>query len=64
MTNSVVTFAVNQNAKYGDFRVDKYLNGIWVNQRDCNWSKEQAIAIAKNYQTVADKGYMTMSDNF
>lgn len=36
MTNSNVTFKVEQNAKYGDFRVVKYLNGTWLNEVEVN----------------------------
>jgi hypothetical protein len=64
MTNSIVTFEVNQNSKYGDFRVDKYLNGIWVNQRDGNWTKQTAELVANIFRLNASKGYSTMQDKF
>jgi hypothetical protein len=41
-TKNVVTFKVEQNKIWGDFRVEKYLNGKWINGRDNNWSKAQA----------------------
>jgi hypothetical protein len=63
MENSIVTFEVNQNAIWGDFRVDKYLNGIWVNQRDNNWSKEKAEDVAKKYREISPR-FKTMDDNF
>ena len=63
MTNLAVTFKVNQNEKYGDFRVDKYLDGKWVNQRDNNWSKKQAEIVAQKYR-VASVTYTTMGDKF
>ena len=63
MTNLAVTFKVNKNEKYGDFRVDKYLNGEWVNQRDNNWSKKQAEIVAQKYR-VASVTYTTMGDKF
>jgi hypothetical protein len=34
-----VTFKVEQNANFGDFRVVKYLNGTWLNERDGNGQK-------------------------
>jgi hypothetical protein len=63
MENSIVTFEVNQNVKYGDFRVDKYLNGIWVNQRDGNWTKEKAEEVARTYRVWALR-FTTMNDKF
>ena len=63
MTNSNVTFKVQQNAKYGDFRVVKYLNGTWLNERDCNWTKNKAEQKAKEYRNLAKQGIATMGDN-
>jgi hypothetical protein len=63
MTTSNVTFKVEQNAKYGDFRVVKYLNGTWLNERDGNWTKNKAEQKAKEYRELAKKGITTMSDN-
>jgi len=63
MKNLVVTFKVSQNEKYGDFRVDKYLNGEWVNQRDNNWTKKQAEIVAQKYR-VASITHTTMGDKF
>lgn len=63
MTTSNVTFKVEQNAKYGDFRVVKYLNGTWLNERDGNWTKNKAEQKAKEYRELANKGITTMSDN-
>ena len=62
MKNSV-TFKVEQNAKYGDFRVVKYLNGVWINERDGNWTKSKANQKAKEYRELTRKGVSTMSDN-
>jgi len=58
-----VTFKVEQNAKYGDFRVVKYLNQIWLNERDGNWTKNKANQKAKAYKDLASKGIPTMGDN-
>jgi len=63
MTTSKVTFKVEQNEKYGDFRVVKYLNGIWLNERDGNWTKSKAKQKAKEYRELASKGITTMGDN-
>jgi hypothetical protein len=64
MTNSTtVTFKVEQNKKYQDFRVNKYLNGEWINQRDGNWSKCQAEQKATEYRERTAKGFTTMTDN-
>jgi len=61
---SKVTFKVEQNEKYGDFRVVKYLDGVWVNERDGNWSKHKAEEIARNYRKLYKQGLTTMSDPF
>jgi hypothetical protein len=58
-----VTFKVEKNEKYGDYRVNKYLNGVWINQRDNNWSKRKAEEIAEKYRANTKNGYATMSDN-
>jgi len=63
MTTSIVTFKVEQNAKYGDFRVVKYLDGKWLNERDGNWTKYKANQKAKEYRDLTNKGIKTMSDN-
>ena len=63
MSNSIVTFKVEQNAKYGDFRVVKYLNGLWLNERDGNWSKYKANQKAKEYRKLTKQGLTTMNDN-
>ena len=62
-TKNVVTFKVEQNKIWGDFRVEKYLNGKWINGRDNNWSKAQAESKAKQYQAMSDAGFTTMTDN-
>ena len=43
----VVTFKVEQNEKYKDFRVVKYVNGVWENEWDGNWTKSKATKICK-----------------
>ena len=58
-----VTFKVEQNANFGDFRVVKYLNGTWLNERDGNWTKNKAEQKAKVYRLLAAKGIKTMSDD-
>ena len=63
MTNLTVTFKVEKNAKYGDFRVVKYSNNLWLNERDGNWSENKAKQIAKQYRKSSEKGFATMGDN-
>jgi hypothetical protein len=63
MTTSNVTFKVEQNAKFGDFRVVKFLNGARFNERDGNWTKSRAEQIAKKYREMTKQGLATMSDN-
>lgn len=58
-----VTFKVEKNEKYGDYRVNKYLNGVWINQRDNNWSKKKAEEIAEKYREGTKNGFTTMGDN-
>jgi predicted NUDIX family NTP pyrophosphohydrolase len=58
-----VKFKVEQNAMYGDFRVVKYLNGFWLNERDGNWSKSKAEQKAREYRQLAKKGIRTMGDD-
>lgn len=50
MTNLEITYKVEKNEKYGDYRVVKYVNGVWNNERDCNWSKSKAAKIATEYR--------------
>ena len=68
--NQKVTYEVEEGhltirgIKYSDYRVNKYLNGKWVNQRDGRWSKDIAESIANEYRKATAKGFCTMSDNF
>jgi hypothetical protein len=57
-----VTFAVEQNKCFGDFRVVKYLNGTWLNERDGNWTKNKANKKAQEYRQHTKQGFTTMSD--
>jgi len=43
--------------------VDKYLNGIWINQREGNWAEDKAEEVAVNYRILADHGIRTMGDD-
>tara|TARA_X000001382_G_scaffold127510_1_gene115503 strand:+ start:625 stop:855 length:231 start_codon:yes stop_codon:yes gene_type:complete len=54
----------NSNETREDFRVEKYLNGEWVNQRDGGWSKDEAEKIMNIYKSATKKGLPTMSDEF
>ena len=58
-----VTFKVEKNEKYGDFRVVKYVNDQWCNERDNNWTKREAEEQLKKYENLAKKGFSTMGDN-
>lgn len=49
-----IEFKVEQNLKFGDYRINKYVNNIWVNQIDNNWTKAQANKIAKKYNNLLD----------
>lgn len=60
---TTVKFKVEQNKVFGDFRVIKYVNGIWTNERDGNWSKNKAEQKAKEYRRLTAKGLTTMADN-
>ena len=62
--NNTVTFKVEQNSRFGDFRVVKYCGGVWANERDNNWTKSQAEKKAKEFRQKAKKGFYTMADNF
>lgn len=47
-----VVYKVEQNKKYGDFRVVKYINGIWENEFDGNWTKGQANRKCKLFRSL------------
>jgi len=49
-TKKLVTYKVERNEKYGDFRVAEYRNGVWTNERDNNWSKAKAEKVATEYR--------------
>ena len=63
MTTSKVTFKVEQNTRFGDFRVVKYVDGIWMNERDNNWTKTKAEQKAKEYRQATKNGVITMTDD-
>jgi len=60
MKNSNTTFKVEQNAIFNDYRVVKYVDGVWDNARDNNWNKFKAEKIAKKYNELNAKGYDIM----
>lgn len=45
MKTKTIEFKVSKNKKYGDYRVDEYIDGLWTNQIDNNWTESQAIEI-------------------
>jgi serine protease inhibitor len=57
-----VVYKVEQNKKFKDFRVVKYFNGEWINERDGNWTKNKAEQKAKEYRELTKKGIKTMGD--
>jgi hypothetical protein len=61
--SQTVTFTVEQNEIFGDFRVMKYVNGEWLNLREGNWTKRQADVKAQEYRELTANGFTTMSDN-
>lgn len=46
----MITYKVEQNLKYGDFRIVMYIDGVWENQFDNNWSKYKATKILNSYK--------------
>ncbi len=58
-----ITFKVEKNEIFGDYRVNKYVRGEWVNQRDNNWTKRKAEQMAEKYRVNTANGYATMSDD-
>lgn len=52
-----VTYKVEQNEKYADFRVVKYVNGEWSNEFDGNWTKYKANKKAKLYRESLEQGF-------
>lgn len=57
-----IVYIVVQSEKYGDWRVNKFVNGKWVNQRDGNWTQEEAEEKAEYYRDLTKRGISTMSD--
>lgn len=50
MESRVVEYKVEKNEKYGDYRIVKYINGIWKDEVDNNYNKEWAERKAKLYR--------------
>ena len=63
MKSLKVTFKVEQNKIFGDFRVVKYVNGEWYNERDNNWNKIQAEKKCREYKRMIKENMKTMSDD-
>ena len=38
----MTTYKVVKNEKYGDYRVEQYVNDEWENEFDGNWTKAEA----------------------
>ena len=43
-----VTYTVEKNETFGDYRISQYIDGVWNNARDNNWSKSQAESVLKD----------------
>ena len=43
----MITYKVEQNKKFGDYRIDQMVDGKWHNERDDNWTEAKANAILK-----------------
>ena len=39
---TMTTYKLEQNKKYGDWRVEQFVDGEWENEFDNNWSKLEA----------------------
>lgn len=52
-----VTYKVEQNKKYGDFRIVKYINNVWENEIDNNWNEKSANLLCKSYNDKLKKGF-------
>jgi hypothetical protein len=53
--NNNITFKIVKNEKYGDFRVQTFIDGEWENENDANWNEKQA----KEALFVSEKGMTT-----
>lgn len=53
---NTIIYKVEQNEKYKDFRVVKYVNGEWKNEFDGNWTKYKATKKAKLYKDLLEIG--------
>tara|TARA_R110001583_G_scaffold174017_10_gene328275 strand:+ start:812 stop:1045 length:234 start_codon:yes stop_codon:yes gene_type:complete len=60
-----VTFAVEKNEKYGDYRVVEYFDGEWNNERDGNWQEGTATTIRDRLENALTQlnGEMSTSKN-
>ena len=52
-----ITYKVEQNEKYKDFRIAKYVDNVWENERDNNWNQEQAISICETLNEKLKQGF-------
>lgn len=58
-----ITFKVEKNEIFGDYRINKYVGGQWINQKDNNWTKSEAEKIAEKYRRNTSNGFATMGDD-
>lgn len=52
-----VTYKVEQNEKYGDFRIVKYIDNVWENEIDNNWNEESANILCECYNDKLEQGF-------
>lgn len=50
-----VSYKVEPNEVFGDFRIDEYFNGEWNNQKDDGYSESRANSIVRNLESYLIK---------
>lgn len=50
-----VCYKIEQNQKYSDYRIVKYIDGVWDNEFDGMWTQAQAKKILKNKFFILSK---------
>lgn len=50
-----VSYKIEQNKKYSDYRIVKYIDGVWNNEFDGMWTKSRAEKILKNQFLILSK---------
>jgi hypothetical protein len=47
-----ITYKVIQNKRYGDYRVAQFINGVWENEFDNNWTKGEADSAKQHMENT------------